>query len=42
VEQAQKWGFIPVSLGCRILRAETAAITMVAVIQYEWGDLSLW
>jgi 16S rRNA (uracil1498-N3)-methyltransferase len=41
VELAQKWGFIPVSLGQRILRAETAAITMVALIQYEWGDLSL-
>jgi hypothetical protein len=27
-------------LGNRILRSETAAITMVAIIQYEWGDLS--
>ena len=26
-------------LGNRILRSETAAITMVAIIQYEWGDL---
>ncbi len=33
-------GFIPVSLGNRILRAETAAIVMVAIVQYEWGDLS--
>lgn len=33
-------GFVPVSLGNRILRSETAAITMVAIIQYEWGDLS--
>lgn len=41
VELAKKWGFIPASLGQRILRAETAAITMVALIQYEWGDLSL-
>ena len=32
-------GFVPVSLGNRILRAETAAITMVAVVQYEWGDM---
>jgi hypothetical protein len=23
------------------LRAETAAITIVAIVQYEWGDLSL-
>ncbi|MBW1765731.1 MAG: hypothetical protein JRJ65_01625 [Deltaproteobacteria bacterium] len=28
-----------VSLGHRVLRAETAAITMVAIVQYEWGDL---
>jgi len=34
-------GFVSVSLGKRILRAETAAITMVAIVQYEWGDLSL-
>ncbi len=34
-------GFIPVSLGRRILRAETAAITLAAVIQYEWGDLGM-
>ena len=34
-------GGISVSLGQRILRAETAAITLVAIVQYEWGDLSL-
>jgi 16S rRNA (uracil1498-N3)-methyltransferase len=37
---ARDAGFVPASLGNRILRSETAAITMVAVIQYEWGDLS--
>ena len=41
MEMAVKDGFISVSLGHRILRAETAAITMVALVQYEWGDLSL-
>jgi 16S rRNA (uracil1498-N3)-methyltransferase len=41
VEMAEDAGFVPVSLGNRILRAETAAITMVAVVQYEWGDLAL-
>jgi 16S rRNA (uracil1498-N3)-methyltransferase len=30
-----------VSLGSRILRSETAAITLLSIIQYEWGDLSL-
>lgn len=40
-EDAVKAGFIPVSLGKRILRAETAAVALVAVLQYEWGDLGL-
>jgi 16S rRNA (uracil1498-N3)-methyltransferase len=33
-------GFIPVKLGQRILRTETAAITLVGILQYELGDLS--
>jgi 16S rRNA (uracil1498-N3)-methyltransferase len=37
---AREAGFVCVSLGKRILRAETAAITLVAIVQYEWGDLS--
>ena len=41
VDAAAQSGFIPVSLGKRILRAETAAMALVAVVQYEWGDLSL-
>jgi 16S rRNA (uracil1498-N3)-methyltransferase len=41
VETAKDEGFVPASLGHRILRSETAAVTVVAVIQYEWGDLSL-
>lgn len=32
-------GAQPVHLGSRILRAETAAITAVALAQYVWGDL---
>ncbi|MBN2124640.1 MAG: 16S rRNA (uracil(1498)-N(3))-methyltransferase [Deltaproteobacteria bacterium] len=38
---ASEAGFLSVSLGRRILRAETAAVTLVALVQYEWGDLSL-
>jgi 16S rRNA (uracil1498-N3)-methyltransferase len=41
VRAAVKAGFVSVSLGQRVLRAETAAITIVAIVQYEWGDLSL-
>jgi 16S rRNA (uracil1498-N3)-methyltransferase len=39
IDMAGKAGFIPVSIGRRILRAETAAVTLVAIVQYEWGDL---
>jgi 16S rRNA (uracil1498-N3)-methyltransferase len=41
IRMAKEAGFTSVSLGQRVLRAETAAITMTAIIQYEWGDLSL-
>jgi len=40
VKLARGRGFIPVKLGQRILRTETAAITLVGILQYEWGDLS--
>jgi 16S rRNA (uracil1498-N3)-methyltransferase len=35
----QAAGFLAVSLGPRILRAETAAIAAVACLQVLWGDL---
>jgi len=37
---ARSEGFIPVRLGPRILRTETAAVAALAVIQSLWGDLS--
>ena len=40
VISAKAEGFIPVKLGQRILRTETASITLVAILQYELGDLS--
>ena len=40
VRLAKEEGFVPVKLGQRILRTETAAITVVAILQYELGDLS--
>lgn len=39
VEAATKAGFLPVGLGKRILRTETAAIIMIGLIQYEMGNL---
>lgn len=41
VDMVRQAGFCSVSLGHRIVRAETAAITLLAILQYEWGDLSL-
>ena len=39
-ELAQAHGFVLVRLGRRILRAETAALTTLSLVQYLWGDLS--
>lgn len=39
VRLARAGGFIPVSLGPRILRAETAAVTASALVQYLYGDM---
>lgn len=39
LDLAAQHGFLPVHLGTRILRAETAAITCVALAQERWGDL---
>lgn len=36
---ATNGGFTPASLGPRILRTETAAITAISIIQYELGDM---
>ncbi len=41
ISKLREAGTIPVSLGSRILRAETAAIALTTVIQYEWGDLGI-
>lgn len=41
VTLAEGKGFRPVSLGGRILRAETASLAAVSILQYEFGDLSV-
>jgi len=40
VARAKEANFIPIKLGQRTLRTETAAITLVGLLQYELGDLS--
>lgn len=41
INRVREAGFHIVSLGNRILRAETAAVSLISIIQYEWGDLNL-
>jgi 16S rRNA (uracil1498-N3)-methyltransferase len=36
---AQENGFVPVSLGPRILRTETAGVAMLSILQFYWGDM---
>jgi 16S rRNA (uracil1498-N3)-methyltransferase len=40
VQSAKEAGFVSVSLGERILRADTAAVALAAILQYETGCLS--
>jgi 16S rRNA (uracil1498-N3)-methyltransferase len=39
VDEAKGVGFIPVTLGRRILRAETASLCFLSILQYEQGDM---
>ncbi len=39
IEQGQRYGAIPVTLGPRILRAETAGLVAASAILYELGDM---
>jgi 16S rRNA (uracil1498-N3)-methyltransferase len=39
VREAEEVGFIPVTLGRRILRAETASLCLLSILQYERGDI---
>jgi len=39
VWQAKQMGFIPITLGKRILRSETASLCLLSILQYEGGDI---
>jgi 16S rRNA (uracil1498-N3)-methyltransferase len=39
IDQALHAGFLSVSLGKRVLRVDTAAVTVIAILQYEKGAL---
>ncbi|PFG11381.1 16S rRNA (uracil(1498)-N(3))-methyltransferase [Marinobacter sp. LV10MA510-1] len=38
IAQAEKSGFLPVALGPRVLRTETAPVAAMALCQWLWGD----
>jgi 16S rRNA (uracil1498-N3)-methyltransferase len=38
VQLAQQMGFVPIRLGARTLRTETAALACIAALQTLWGD----
>jgi len=40
ISAAEAAGFIPLQLGPRILRTETAALAALSVLQWHWGDFS--
>jgi 16S rRNA (uracil1498-N3)-methyltransferase len=39
VEECRRAGFIPAGLGPRILRTETASLCILAILQYQLGDM---
>jgi 16S rRNA (uracil1498-N3)-methyltransferase len=39
VDEAERSGFTPVTLGRRVLRAETASLCLLSILQYERGDI---
>ncbi|MCJ7833187.1 MAG: 16S rRNA (uracil(1498)-N(3))-methyltransferase [Deltaproteobacteria bacterium] len=41
VQKAQKKGFVPISLGPRTLRSETAALALICLFQFLWGDMGI-
>ena len=40
IAMAKQMGFIPATLGPRILRSETAAIAAGSILQYRFGDMN--
>ncbi|WP_309043645.1 16S rRNA (uracil(1498)-N(3))-methyltransferase [Marinobacter sediminicola] len=40
IAQAEKEGFLPVALGPRVLRTETAPVAAMALCQWLWGDMA--
>ena len=41
IERAREQGWTSVSIGSRVLRAETAGLVVLSILQYEFGDHEL-
>jgi len=41
IAAAEAAGFIPLRLGPRVLRTETAALAAISVLQWRWGDFTV-
>ena len=39
IQLAEKNGFVPLTLGQRVLRTETAPLVALSLCQHRWGDL---
>ena len=39
VDLARAESIVPITLGQRILRAETASLAVVSTVMYEWGEM---
>ena len=39
IQSAIELDYLPISLGPRILRTETAAMITIALLQSKWGDM---
>ncbi|MCR4435435.1 MAG: 16S rRNA (uracil(1498)-N(3))-methyltransferase [Clostridiales bacterium] len=42
IEDAVQKGIKPVTLGPRVLRTETAGISVISILMYELGDINFW
>lgn len=39
IETAESTGFVPLALGPRVLRTETAPLAALSILQFHWGDM---
>ena len=39
VDLARAESIVPITLGRRILRAETASLAVISTVMYEWGEM---